>query len=332
VPVDLFKLFEALVLPLDKPSPRNFSAIGIPGFEGHRIAKDANGSPCLLLKQATFTTGSAPILLENLSASYGIPCAITHPDGRKEEATFTIVKCSSSDPSLFPHFLRILSPVIATLGSGPSSAAVRNAILGLVELFRALTAPARKSIQGLWAELFLMAKASDPAAVVAAWHGMPSEHIDFVGDRQRVEVKSSSTRQRIHYFSLLQVTPPGETKVVVASMFVERAGGGLSLGDLYDQIRSQLIGDPPSLVRFDATFYSTLGANWLDAMDEAFDADLATESLGFFDVSEVPRIAGPIPEGVGDVRFTSDLSRATPIPMDSMKKARGLLAAIAPGA
>ncbi len=328
--IDLVELFEGLVLPLNQPSARNFSAIGIPGFEAHRIAKDANGSPCVLLHQATSSLGSAPVLLENLSVNYGVPCTITHPDGRSEEGTFTIVRCSATDPSLFPYFLRILSPIIVTIGQNPSSAAVRRAIFGLVDLFRALTAPARKSIQGLWAELFLMSRASDQLSVIEAWHGDPSEHIDFVCGRQRVEVKSSSTRHRIHYFSLLQLTTPAEARVVVASLFVERAGGGLSLRSLYDQIRSKLVPSPSSLIRFDGTFYGTLGANWVDAMDEAFDSELASDSLRFYDANQIPRIVAPLPVGVGDVRFTSDLSIASPTSLESLRDAGKLFRAIVP--
>ena len=118
--------------------------------------KGPGGSPCLLLRQPASASPTAPIRLQNLLVSYGVPCAISHPDGQQEEGTFTIIKCSSADPSLFPHFLRILSPVIATLGATPTAAAVRRAISGLVDLFQALTAPAKKSIQGLWAELLII--------------------------------------------------------------------------------------------------------------------------------------------------------------------------------
>jgi len=323
-------LFESLVLPLERPAGRSLSAAAIPGAGGHRLAKDASGSLCLLLRQAAPAAPTAPVRLQNLLVSYGVPCSISHADGHEEEGTFTILKCSSADPSLFPHFLRILSPIIATLGGAPTAAAVRKAIAGLVDLFQALTTPAKKSIQGLWAELLVIRLATDPHALVAAWHGLPVELIDFFSGRQRIEVKSSSRRRRVHHFSLAQLTPPAGARLIVASVFVEAVGGGLSLARLSDDIRAILVAEPQLLTQFDAIFYATLGASWADAMEECFDFELARESLHFFDSERIPKLDGPIPTAVGDVRFTSDISTASPLTSDDLRSAGGLFAAAVP--
>jgi hypothetical protein len=330
VTTDLCELFETLVLPLERPEGRSLSAAGIPGAGGHRLAKDSSGSPCLLLRQPAPDAPATPIRLQNLLVSYGVPCVISHPDGQREEGDFTIIKCSSADPSLFPHFLRILSPIITTLGVTPTPAAVRRAISGLVDLFQALTTPAKKSVQGLWAELLLIRGASDPLALVGAWHALPSERMDFLSGQQRIEVKSSSNRRRVHHFSLVQLTPPASTQLVVASLFVESVGGGLSMRRLSDDVRAILAPDPVLLTRFDAVFYATLGASWSDAMDECFDLELATESLQFIDHAEIPKLAGPIPTTVSDVRFTSDVSAAPRLSLESLISRRGLLAAVVP--
>lgn len=327
---DLYALFQSLVLPLERPAGRSLSAVVIPDSPSHRLAKDSAGSPCLLLSQPASSSPSAPIRLQNLLVSYGVPCAISHPDGHQEEGIFTILKCSSADPSLFPHFLRILSPIITTLGASPTAAAVRRAISGLVDLFQALTAPAKKSVQGLWAELLIIRLATAPHEVVRAWHGAPVEHVDFLRDRQRIEVKSSSTRQRVHYFSLVQLTPPAGTRLLVASLFVESVGGGLSLRRLSDDVRASLASDPALVTRFDAVFYATLGAGWSDALEESFDLELASESLQFFDSASIPKIDGPIPTTVSDIRFVSDISAVSPLDLDSLKSAGGLYAAAVP--
>lgn len=325
----LEELFDSLVLPLEQPTGRSLSAVPIPSYENYRLAKDPSGSPCLLLRQAYASTPTSPIRLQNLIVSYGVPCIITRPDSQQEEGTFTIVKCSNVDPSLFPHFLKILSPIIITLGPTPSAAAVRKAISGLVDLFQALTIPARKSVQGLWAELFVIRHSSNPSEVARAWHGAPGEHVDFVSGRHRIEVKSSSTRTRIHHFSLVQLTPPVQARLVVASVFVENIGGGLSLLQITEEIRTILSEDAALVARFDAVFYATLGASWMEAMEERFDSELAFESLQFFDSVQVPTIGGSIPKSVGDIRFTSDLSAVPPIDSASLRTAGGLFAAAA---
>jgi hypothetical protein len=330
VTTDLCALFEALVLPLERPAGRSLSAVAVSDAGGHRLAKDAGGSPCLLLRQPPSAAATPPIRLQNLLVSYGVPCAISHPDGKQEAGTFTIIKCSSADPSLFPHFLRILSPVIATLGATPTAAAVRRAISGLVDLFQALTAPAKKSIQGLWAELLVIRRASDPAALATAWHGVPEERIDFLAGQQRIEVKSSSGRQRLHHFSLEQLTPPASARLIVASVFVEPVGGGLSLGRLSDDIRALLAFDAALLTRFDAVFYATLGASWSDAMEECFDLELAAESLQFFNSADIPKVDGPISSAVGDIRFVSNMSAVPTLDAETMITAGRLFAAAVP--
>ncbi len=189
--VDLASLYESLVLPLGLPSGTNLSAVPIPDSQTHRLAKDSSGSPCLLLRQPIGATRPAPIRLQNLFVSYDVPCTITDPSGRQEGGNFTIIKCSNADPNLFPHFLRIISPMVVALGPTPTSAAVRRAISGLVDLFQALTVPAQKSIQGIWAELFLIRTSTEPRVVAGAWHKAAEEHFDFAAGPQRIEVKSS---------------------------------------------------------------------------------------------------------------------------------------------
>jgi hypothetical protein len=326
--VDLLALFESLVLPLEPPSGTNLSAIPIPDSQAHRLAKDANGSPCVLLRQPRGAARPASIHLENLSISYDVPCNITHPTGDREQGNFTIIKCSNSDPKLFPHFLRIISPIVAALGPNPTSAAVRRAILGLVELFRALTAPTQRSIQGIWGELFVIHNAGDPITVAAAWHRIPEEHYDFAAGPQRLDVKTSSNRRREHYFSHTQLSGPGPSRVIIASLFVERIGGGISLRRLFEQTRQLLADDAVLLTQFDASFYATVGSAWNDAMDESFDSELAEESLAFFDASSVPKVRTPIPPGVSDVRFCSDLSAATPLKPDDLRSFGNLLGVI----
>lgn len=326
--VDLFALFESLVLPLEPPAGTNLSAVPIPDSQTHRLAKDANGSPCLLLRQPRGAVRPAPIHLQNLSISYDVPCNITYSAGAQEEANFTIIKCSNSDPKLFSHFLRIISPIVVALGPSPTSAAVRRAISGLVELFRALTAPTQKSIQGIWGELFVIHNSPDPITVAAAWHRVPEEHYDFTAGPQRLDVKTSSNRRREHRFSQAQLSGPGPSRVIIASLFVERAGGGISLRRLFEQTRQLLVNDAVLLAQLDSSFYSTIGSSWNDAMDESFDWELAEESLAFFDANSVPKVETPVPPGVSDVRFCSDLSAVAPLESSDLRSFGNFLAVI----
>jgi putative PD-(D/E)XK family protein DUF4420 len=328
--VDLLQLFQSLVLPGPATSGSELSAVPIPGIENHRLAKDANGSPCLLIRQSPQQPSSTPIKLENLLVVFDTLCVIMHPRRERESGTFTIIRCTSENPALFPHFLRILSPMVMALGSTPTRAAVRRSIAGLVELFQALTAPAKTTIQGVWAELAIIRLARDPRMMVAAWHRDPIEHFDFASGVQRIEVKSSSLRRRVHHFSLAQVTPPRGTQVLVVSLFAERSGGGRTLRRLFDDVRELLSSNVELTAHLDATFYASLGSGWEEAMREAFDWELAEESVAFFGSADVPTVAGPIPVTVSDIRFSSDLSATVPLARERLLNEGGLFGAVVP--
>src|SRR4029078_3598315 len=98
-----------------------------------------------------------------------------------------------------------------------------DAIATIVELFRSLQAPPRKSVQGLWSELFLIAEARHPTLLLRAWHATPGDRYDFNLGTARLEVKSVAGAVRHHHFSLAQLSPTGGTTALVASLFIERA-------------------------------------------------------------------------------------------------------------
>jgi hypothetical protein len=105
---DLTRLFESLVAPMPVISGNDLSAVPFPSAPAHRLGKDANGSPCLLIRQAAQAARSAPIRLENLFVSFDVPCTVRQPNGVQESDNFTIVRCTAGNPALFPHFLKIV--------------------------------------------------------------------------------------------------------------------------------------------------------------------------------------------------------------------------------
>ena len=86
--------------------------------------------------------------------------------------------------------------------------------------------------------------------------------------------------------------------------------------------------DAVLLTQFDASFYATIGSAWNDVMDESFDWELAEESLVFFDANSIPKVQIPVPPGVSDVRFCSDLSAVTALQSDDLRSFGNLFAVI----
>jgi hypothetical protein len=220
-----------------------------------------------------------------------------------EEDRFSIVRCVGDDPALHTYFLRVAAVLLMELGVYPSSTSVSRAIDRLIELFRAMARAPRKSVRGLWGELYLIAQAPDPTLLVSAWHALPEDLYDFNMGSQRIEVKSASNRIREHHFSLDQLHPPDGTKVVVASLFVERAGAGTSATDLIDQVRGLVGSNSNLLSHIDQIVGLTLGADWRHAAEDRFDRETANSSLSFYASDTIPKVSTALPAAVSAVHF-----------------------------
>jgi hypothetical protein len=330
--VDLAARFRSLRRPVAEPgsAQNRFSAVPVGDDQRHRLGMDALGSPCLLIATAERTRAlrGVPIVLEHLAVLPHVTCRITDPDGRVDSGRFTVVRCTDGDAELHEYFLRVAAVVTAVLGPDPTDREVSTAIEGLVELFRAIEAPSQRTVQGLWAELFLIDSAKDGAAAVRAWHVLPSDRYDLSAGAQRIEVKAAIGRTRRHQFSLDQVIPVAGIRVLLASLLIERSGSGTSLAELADRIRQNVGGDPQLLLHVDRVIGVTLGERWRHAGEERFDTNLAERSLRYYDVVSIPKPSPTVPQGVTDVRFRADLTAVPPGRCDDFRSEGGLFRAV----
>lgn len=272
----------------------------------------------------------APIELEHLTVQHDVGCLLWHGSKPAEEATFTLIRCRQNDRVLRDYFLGVAEAVLPMLGPHPSQGRVRETVDALAELFRSLMMPARKSVQGLWAELFLIVDATDARALAAAWHGEPEEQYDFSLSQHRIEVKSAAGGERRHYFTLEQLHPPAGTTALIASLFVEGSGGGISIAELMDRARWRVASDPDLQLRIDQLVAASLGQNWRNGLEQRFDWQRAQESLMFFEAHSVPSLTSDVPPGVSDVRFRSELAGVPFVELDRLREAGGLFQAAVP--
>ena len=330
--VNLFTLFERLKRLHDQDGMgTQFVAYPIPNYKKHRIARDQDGAPCLLIScNATDGIQHAPIHLEHLGINHNEYCQIVRPDRSQETGYFTVIRCINADRLLQRYFLRVAGSLIVALGANPSSRAITESIGYLIKLFRAAIASPRKTVQGLWAELFLIYNASDPYLLTAAWHTTPRDRYDFSDRNQRIEVKSASNHIRRHHFSLEQLNPPTDVTVLIASLFVEPSSSGISLAQLIDGITSYLRSDADLLLHLEKVIGLTLGASWRNVMDLKFDQNIANQSLHYIESTRITRISSALPDAVSEVHFKSDLTGLAPIMPAWLKAERGLFRAALP--
>lgn len=198
--------------------------------------------------------------------------------------------------------------MIKSLGQNPANKKIKQTVDKFIELFKAIKEPPRKSIQGLWSELFLIEQSKFPEKIILGWHSIPEEKFDFSFDKLRIEVKSSATESRTHQFSSAQLNPFGDTEIIIASILVNTNVAGLSVADLMNKINGKLDDFPKQKEKLHLLVYSTLGADIERVNEIKFNYELAKESLRFYKSEGIPKIeTANIPKEVSDVRFTSNL-------------------------
>lgn len=313
-PDHLIRTFDELPIPNSSAGPDRFAARAISDCPACHIAKDRDGQPVFLVNAVSgdSTPATPLVILEHVSVHHGVDCRLQAHGSEAEVHRLSIVRCNGKDRVLHEYFLRSLAPILQSLPAKPTHQQVADAVNTLVELFRRLSQPPRKTVRGLWAELFLIAQSRDPARMIVSWHDDPREHFDFATTRERLEVKGFAGEIRSHCFSYEQLHPPGGTMAFIASLRVESSVGGKSIADLVADIRER-VPDCDLLIRLDAEVAQTLGIDWRDAHSLRYDCQGARESLRFFAASTVPSVASPVPPEVSDVGFRVDLSGVLPL-------------------
>lgn len=328
---DLQDLFHTLAQPVAGAASTRFAVTPITDDLRHLIGKDQGGFPAILIDAAH--DGGATLLrveLENLSVQPDLRCEVVFPDGQHRIGSYTLIRCSG-DEELQGVFLRLVGAFLQQLSPTSERAELARVVLKLVDLFRALAAPPRKSLQGLWAELYVIARARNPIALLEAWHADPNELYDFRQDRQCIDVKSSSQRTRMHAARLDQLYPPAGTVGVIISLVAERAGGGVTIEDLVDQITDNVATRPDLQLKLRTTVVETLGADWRLAARTRFDWNEALNTCAIYRVEDVPRIQlTDIPQGITHVRFDFTLADTRAADPSEVAELGGLLEATLP--
>lgn len=327
--IDLSKLFNALPPPTSLEGQGVvLSAVQIPDFGPTRLAKDISGYPVILLGAEQSGYQLAPIILENLTVHHSQICRIVQADTSVQTGTYTTISCTAKEPALRSYFLHVVAMLLESKQHSPTAFDVAEAVRVLVELFAALARPSTETVQGLWAELFLIARAPKPIIVAEAWHRVPEAKHDFTYGSQAIEVKSTSTGTRQHYFSLEQLQAVNECdEIIIASMFVRRSEAGASLKRLIDELEKRLVGRPDLRLHINNMVVKTLGSTWANVLNEGFDDKLARTSLQFFTASSIPSVNPALPTGVTNVRFVSDLTNIVPVQVNDFRLKEGLFRA-----
>lgn len=308
-----------------------FATVPIPESPCHLLGRDVAGLVAVLISiDKSFPLGPfAPIRLENLVVSHAARCVVSYPGEPSIADIFSVVRCQSDDLTLTELFIDVMASVAKQFPKPPPASEAVQVIDRVIRLFRDLAKPSERTVQGLWAEMFVIASAAEPVTVARSWRNATFDTADFATAQQRLEVKSTTGTIRSHSFSAEQLrTPPG-TFGVVASLMCQRSAGGVSVGELWSIVRRQVASEPGLLLSIDGTVAATLGNSWKESLSVRYDWDVAKESLRFYSMADVPAVGVQSTPDVSEVRFRSNLSRCASLDRYALRRMGSLLGAVA---
>lgn len=316
--MNLGEVFSSLETP--NTSNRNlFNAITLTDFPFVKLAINNEGLPVILISSVADPTfiSQKNIRLKYLELTHNLECRISEHNKALFQ-NFTVIVFKSNQESLQQYFLGIAETLIKSLSEKPTQLEVFQTFKGFVEIFRTLSDIPTKTLQGLWGELIVVDTAKEPATLLNYWHNIPQEKFDFNADTEKLEVKSSSTLERIHTFASEQLNPPPDKQVLIASLFVKQTTHGTSISQLATSIR-QKVDDNELTEKLFTIISKTLGNTVEQSIKIKFDFELAKNSLRFYrhqDIQKIEKIH--IPNRISEVRYKSDLSDIKAIEMSSI--------------
>lgn len=291
-----------------------FHVVSIPG-KLHKIGSSIEGFPKF------FVVTSDQMMMQNLNAEllsveYNVLCNIIEGSNVLDNQYFTIITLRSDNEQLKKMFLDVFLMMLETLSPQPSNISLASKVESLLSIFAKLKHRPIHKLQGLWAELLLIEQSKEPAIVARAWHALPNSKYDFTMGGDKVEVKSTQSENRVHHFSLDQLNPSPNSRLIVCSIIVrESAQGakGLSVFDLYDRI-TRKVDDIEVRMHISEIIADTLGSDFYVAQKKYFDYIEACDRLALFDYTNIPKIKKEdVPEHVSEIRFSSNLTHLTDV-------------------
>lgn len=290
-----------------------YSATALPESSSHKLGITETNAPVFFIA-SPLLEHSANISLDLISVLFNQPCKLRYDESPYEDnGVYTVVILKTNQPELGWYFVDVMALVLSKIGDYPDSQTLVSEMNKLVELFRSLTKPSKNTIQGLWAELFVVTQSMNPEYLIESWHTEANDIYDFNDGVDKIEVKSTSSTNRKHHFSLRQLNPNDGANLVISSVFVISSGRGMNILGLMNCIENKI-------QRIDLRFKlneivsKTLGADFEKAMKFHFDYQLALDSYLIYDYMDIPRIETHfIPQEISDVHFGCDITGVKPI-------------------
>jgi len=288
-----------------------FNAKTIQDYSFAKIGINIFSFPVILIRSKNDGTflNCKNIRLKYLELAHNVECKITEMSKNKLDF-YSVVVFRSENQNLLRYFLGVSEILIRSLSKEPTQKEILNHFEKFIEVFHSISDSPQKSLQGLWAELFLIAISKSPENLINYWHTNPQEKFDFNAATEKLEVKSSSNLERIHTFSSEQLNPQNNSQIIIASIFTKQNPKGKNIEELIEGIKKKL-NSSETEERLYNIISKTLGNSIEQSLKVKYDYEIAINSLRYYDVSNISKIEKiNIPYNVTEVRYKSNLSES----------------------
>lgn len=266
---------------------------------------------------------SADLNLEYISVMFNKKCSLIDDSNRKFSKVYTVITLNQSDCDFQNYFLEVVYLILQKIPKKADGVLIKKEIDKILQLFSYTSLPAAKSVQGLWAELLVIEQSESPEYLIKSWHSHVNSRFDFNDGKDKLEVKSTSLAKRVHDFSLDQLKPNENSKLIIASVFALETTSGKNINDLRKMIFEKVSNiETQSLM--DSIVFKVLGNEISKSLDFYFDYQLAVDELKFFDSGSIPKIEN-IPAEISNVKFSCDLSNIKSLSKNELKKIDSVL-------
>lgn len=229
--------------------------------------------------------------------------------GETKEQSLSALKLLYVDNEKIDSFLYLISLGVNEFHSSSSSTGPLDIFTKLIELFEQANSPEKSVIQGLWAELYFIYTQDDPDDIIAKWRISDLDLIDFCYNTFVVEVKSTSSRNRIHSFSYNQYVSIINRCGKIVSIWTHPGDDSISVFELQELITKRCKQNF-AINKLRNTVAKTLGFSTSTIDDYCFSLGIAEKSTRVIQYSDLVPISGNVIKGcIVDLSLKVDLEK-----------------------
>ena len=270
----------------------------------HRLGKNYNGLPSILINTKKNNESVAPYKGMSIRLRFNINCKI-HEENEKQN--YTILSCISNDEQIIKIFLDICQTTISQLGKEPTPKEISEKTQMLIDLFKEMPNKL-SSIVGLWGELFLIASSKNITKCLEAWHQHAEDKYDFYDNNEALEVKCTTQTDRKHKFKHDQLVSNLKDHYVASIMISDDPNKGLSVVDLYEDIKKRCKLDNLNN-KLKKIFFKIVGKTPYEELNEyRYSFDYSKKNLMYYKLKDISTLINE-DDSVTDISYKVDLSR-----------------------